>query len=358
MQLLPWNDCYQSGVIDLWNRTAIREGYKELTEDSFNRIFRQNTYFDPACTFILAESDSDSDSKCQSESNSKSKSNSDSESAGNSLPGTETVRGFACGCTGDDLPLGAIAGYLTCIVLDEEIRTDEHYATLLDDIEARFRILGKKQADVLFFNPMRLPWYIPDTSGHEHNNAPGVPAGSALHSFLLSRGYAERARECGMHLPLADFRMSDDILKKEEQVAEAGYTVELYDPKRHSQLEEMLTKLGNAAWESEISRCAAEGIPFLVAAQNGQAAGFAGPVIREPNGRGYFTGIGVDPEHEGRGLGTLLFHKLCEAFQQIGANYMSLFTGSQNPALRIYEKAGFRTVRQFAIMRRELNPNE
>lgn len=63
--------------------------------------------------------------------------------------------------------------------------------------------------------------------------------------------------------------------------------------------------------------------------------------------------IGVHPEHEGHGLGTILFFKLCEAFKAIGTDYMSLYTGSTNPAIRIYEKAGFRTVKRFSIMRRE-----
>ncbi|WP_332310194.1 GNAT family N-acetyltransferase [Paenibacillus sp. P22] len=63
---------------------------------------------------------------------------------------------------------------------------------------------------------------------------------------------------------------------------------------------------------------------------------------------------GVEPSHEGHGLGTILFFRLCEAFRSAGAEYMSLYTGSGNPALRIYEKAGFRTVKEFAVMRKEL----
>jgi ribosomal protein S18 acetylase RimI-like enzyme len=32
-----------------------------------------------------------------------------------------------------------------------------------------------------------------------------------------------------------------------------------------------------------------------------------------------------------------------------------LYTGRSNPAIHIYEKAGFKTVKEFAVMRREFS---
>lgn len=320
--IVKWDDAYTAAVIALWNREAVHDGYKELTEESFARIFRREPHFDPDNTFLLLE-------------------------------GGE-VKGFACGCTGDDLPLGGVAGYLTCVVLAEDVRSDENYGALLQAIEDRFRQLGKKQADVLFFNPMQLPWYVPDTPGHEHNNAPGVPVGSTLHAYLLRSGYVQRATEQAMYLHLSAFAYPDEIRAKEEKAAEQGYEVASFDAGKHHGLSEMLAGLNNPLWEKEILACAAAGQPVVIAAKGGAAAGFAGPVIRQDNGRGYFAGIGVHPDHEGHGLGTLLFFRLCAAFREVGAEYMSLYTGSTNPALRIYERAGFRPVKTFAIMRKEI----
>lgn len=322
MMLATWDRKYSGDVIALWNEEAVRDGYKELTEASFEAIFLSNAYFDLENTFVLLE-------------------------AGR-------VIGFACGCTGPDLPLGEAAGYITCIVLSRDRGSDENYKVMLEAMEGRFQALGKKQADILFFNPMMLPWYIPDTPKHEHNNAPGVPAGSAYHQFLLRQGYIERAIECAMYMPLAGFAIPEEIRAKEARAAFEGYAVELFDPDKHSGVEEMLRGLNNPLWEKEIAQAAENGVPFVIAAHEGKAAGFAGPVIRQENGRGYFAGIGVHPEHEGHGLGTVLFFKLCEAFRSIGTEYMSLYTGSTNPAIRIYEKAGFRTVKSFAVMRKEL----
>ncbi|RAP75563.1 GNAT family N-acetyltransferase [Paenibacillus montanisoli] len=320
--LSTWEDRFTQAVISLWNAEAVQEGYKELTDQTFRQIFRSSPYFDPENTFVLQD-------------------------------GNE-VKGFACGCTGDDLPMGDIAGYITCIVLAKDSSTEENFAVMLEALEQRFRTLGKKQAEVLFFNPMRLPWYIPDTPKHEHNNAPGVPVDGTLFPFLLSRGYKERSRQEAMYLPLADFVVPEESRAKEMKALAEGYVVGLLDPGSVHDVSDLLDRLNNPLWSKEIPECLRDGVPVVLAACRGQAAGFAGPVIRQENGRGYFTGMGVHPEHEGHGLGSLLFFKLCDAFQDIGTDYMSLYTGETNPAKRIYEKAGFRTVREFAVMRREL----
>lgn len=319
--IVTWDRQYMHEVIALWNEEAVKDGYKELTEASFADIFLSNPYFDPEAAFVWLESDQ--------------------------------VIGFACGCTGDDLPLGDVAGYITCIVLSGDYKTNENYGMMLDALEHRFRQLGKGQADILFFNPILLPWYIPGTPRHEHNNAPGVPVDSSLYPFLLSQGYVERTIECAMYLKLADFSIPEEMKAKEAKANGEGYRVELFNPKIHSGIKEMLAGFNNPLWEKEIAQCAANRVPLLVAAFEEKTVGFAGPVIRQKNGRGYFAGIGVHPKHEGHGLGSILFFKLCEAFQSIQTEYMSLYTGRSNPAIRIYEKAGFRTVKEFAVMRKE-----
>lgn len=318
--IVKYDGKYDAEIIDLWNRAAVRDGYKELDANSFKEIFSGNRYFKQANTFVL-----DNDG----------------------------VKGFACGCTGDDLPLGDKSGYITCIVLDSEYENQEYFRLLLEQLETSFLDQGKKQAEVLFFNPMLLPWYIPGTPKHEHNNAPGVFAGSFSHKELLENGYAERTRECAMYLELSKFMIPESILEKETKAKAAGYEVTLFDNSKHGGIEEMLKGFDNILWQKEISKCTREGIPVVIAARDGKAVGFAGPVIRQDSGRGYFAGIGVNPEHEGHGLGSILFFKLCEAFIKVGADYMSLYTGIENPAINIYKKAGFKKVMEFAVMRKQ-----
>ncbi|WP_020616515.1 GNAT family N-acetyltransferase [Paenibacillus daejeonensis] len=317
-----WEDSYTEEVVALWNTVATRDDYQELDTARFEAIFMNNSYFDPETAWVWIEEG--------------------------------RVMAFACGCTGEDLPLGDVAGYITCIVTVDDKRAEERSIRLLEVMEARFLALGKRQAEALFFNPMQLPWYVPGTARHEHNNAPGVPSGSALHAVLLRHGYLERATQCAMYLALDGFAVPETILDKESRAAAEGYQVGLFNKERHDQPDILLTALGNPLWQREVTSAVESDTPVVVASQEGEPVGFAGPVVREPSGRGRFAGIGVHPGHEGHGLGSILFFRLCAAFQAIGTNYMTLYTGSNNPALRIYERAGFRTVKTFATMRKEL----
>lgn len=311
------------GVIELWNQRAVKIGYKEMNAVSFRNIITGNAYFSQDCTFVMRAEDQ--------------------------------IVGFACGAIGDSLPLGETSGYITTVILSEAYDQAENYIRLLELLEQAFIKAGKTQSEILFFNPMRLSWYIKNTDHHEHNNAPGVFKSSKLYKELLNYGYLERTTECAMYLDLEKFKISDKALGKQLEAQKKNYEVVLFDQEKHQGLREMLQSLENPLWEEEIQKCTQEGIPVLIAAHNNKIVGFAGPIIREENGRGYFTGIGVVKEHEGHGLGTVLFFKLCEEEGKNGADYMSLFTGSENPALRLYEQAGFETVEEFAVMRKLLD---
>lgn len=310
----------REGIIDLWNQVAVKIGYKEMTNQSFQEIFEHNPYFSEKHIFVMYD---------------KSK-----------------VVGFACGCIGDDLPLGDISGYITIVLLHKDYETTKNYSELMHALEASFQEAGKKQADVLFFNPMNLAWYIKGTNRHEHNNAPGVFKDSRWYEELLKHGYIERTTEIAYYLNLMDFTITREMIEKEEKAKANHYQVELFMGDKHTGLEDMLLQFQNPLWEREIKEAATKKIPFLVASQNDKVVGFAGPIIKQPTGRGYFAGIGVNKAHEGYGLGTILFNKLCEEFKNHGTAYMSLYTGATNPARNIYEKAGFKPVQEFAVMRK------
>lgn len=302
-----------------WNEAAPLEGYAPLTREQLCALVTKNPYFEMRFAFVLERDGA--------------------------------LCGFACGAANARLAGGAQRGYVSCVLTTQG---GAGGALLLDALENAFSRAGCETAEVLFFNPIRLPWLIPNTPGHTHNNVPGMWTQSPLHGQMLLRGYVERARECAMYLRLGAFCVPQRLCEKQASLAQAGYEICFYDKARHTALLQALQTLGNPEWEAEISDCAAREVPFLVAAQQGRVVGFAGPVYPEAGGRGYFTGIGVVPESEGRGLGTLLFYRLCEAEQALGAQYMSLFTGEQNPARGIYERAGFAVVRTFGILRKAL----
>lgn len=322
MNIIPFTSDYTSGVVELWNKEATKYHYKPFTEETFVQAFIEHQHYDPQCMWVGCE-----DGK---------------------------VIAFAAGCSGDDLPLGDVAGYITCVIVDTATAQKSDYNALIWLLEKRFLELGKKQAEVLFFNPTKLIWTMPSEPRHEHNNAPGISKEQPLYEALIERGYADRATQCGMYLPLGQFTIPADVMNKEDKANRLGYKISEYDANVHTELDALLAALQNPQWQKDITQFAQQGVPIVMAIYGTQCVGFAGPIVREHNGRAFFSGIGVHPAHEGHGLGSVLFFRMVEAFQHAGCDYVTLFTGSNNPAIRIYQKAGFTIEKEFSILRKEL----
>lgn len=311
-----------AGLLALWNSAGTAMGYAPLDEAGLAKYLTGHPDFSPKYSFVLER--------------------------------RGKVLGFINGTTGNHIPKGDVRGYCTCLILGQDADDPENTRAMLETLEDAFRAAGRKFCAVTFFNPIRLPWILPGTPGHQHNNMPGVPTDLPLYTRMIHEGYICGATEQAMYLNLAEFQMPQAILERREKMAGEGYTVAQYDPKHHAGLGEMLEALGNPMWISEISQAGESGMNLLVGLHGNRVAGFTGPIYPEETGRGYFAGIGVAPEFEHHGLGTLLFYSLLEKEKEAGAAYMSLFTGTENPARYIYEGAGFRVVRKFGVMLKEL----
>ena len=170
---------------------------------------------------------------------------------------------------------------------------------LLDALEEAFRVAGKTASAVTFFNPMHLPWVIPGSPGHEHNNMPGIATDLPLHERMLAHGYTETTQETAMYRTLTDFAIPPEVRALEHRTAAEGCTLALYDPNRHHGLDAMLQALDNPDWTVRVTAAAREGLCLPVALAGNTVAGFAGPVYPEPTGRGFFAGIGIAPRSDG-----------------------------------------------------------
>ena len=91
---------------------------------------------------------------------------------------------------------------------------------------------------------------------------------------------------------------------------------------------------------------------LIVEDRDGRVMGTAGTVYPEKNGRGFFSALAVDPADGGRGIGNVLFFSLCQELKNMGAEYMTIFVTETNFARRIYEKAGFSAVQEWAILKK------
>ncbi len=261
--------------------------------------------------------------------------------------------GFASGC----FLSGESRAYLSMILVKKEMQRQGIGKTMLASLEDRLRReSGASKIEIVFFNPMALSWYIPGKKTADHPNAPGVDVASNAYLFFKNSKYRDYAMQNSYYLALDDYSEPDFAAYITEGLEKEDITIEIYNSDRHYGMKEMIHKFLNPLWERDILGETAKGEnsrPILIAAHNGKVIGFTGPLDVEKSGRGYFCGIGVDPDYRGKRISTVLFCRLCISLKEKGADFMSLFTGENNPARNIYEAAGFRIVRTWADMRKE-----
>ncbi len=253
---------------------------------------------------------------------------------------------------------GESCAYITMVIVSAEKRRQgigrAMVSALEQELKAQYPV---KQLRIIFFNPVTLVWEIPGKPGCEHPNSPGVDKAAPAWSFFHACGYVNMADQNSYYLDLEQYELPQEIKDREEQLYLDGYAIRIYDSNTMTGMKEMVEGLGNSMWIRDIlgeTMKDGGGRPILVPVKDGRVLGFAGPLDVEPSGRGFFAGIAVDSAARGKGVAKVLFAALCVNLRKIGASYMTLFTGENNPARRIYEAAGFEIVRSWEDMKKDL----
>ena len=270
------------------------------------------------------------------------------------------------------------AAYLTVILVSPACRGKGVGRALLRVFGESMARRGANTLMISGTNPVSLDWRIPGTPGHDHNNMPGADVSCAGYPFLLRCGFTVCAREVALYGDLSAWVPSPDAAAKRERLRAEGIETGPYDPSLEYDFDQMCTNVGSEYWRdvlrTEIAawkagqpnadpRFWADGLPprgprmLLTAIHKDRIVGFTGPVDRQQSGRGWFTGICTDPAYERRGVATVLFDLLLQAFVREGASFCSLFTGWESHARKIYEKAGLRPVRRFDLLSMPVSPS-
>lgn len=245
--------------------------------------------------------------------------------------------------------------YITMILVHPNQQRKHIGSDLLNTFENHIKKEYKEieSIDLIFFNPITLTWIIPKTKSDDHPNSPGVDMKSHAFSFFKALGYNTFAIQNSYYKNIRNYKYTKDMLSQIEGLKSQNIRIE-YASLKHSGFNELFDNLNNSLWKNEIKHALEQNQPVLIAEKDGQMIGFTGPLAVQDSLRGYFTGIGVHSDYRGLGIGKVLFSSLCYHLNQIGAHYMTLFTGENNPARHIYEHEGFKIVRSWADMRKEL----
>jgi hypothetical protein len=236
-----------------------------------------------------------------------------------------------------------------------------YIAYVLGSVEIQKDLLLKLEIELLdldiqsiwwsFNNPIKVPFYV--KNDHIHLNAQGVLWDSPLAHVLTALGYKNYAIQDTYHIDITTFNAQNYIEQQTQKLLEMG--VEFRTIRGGSVgIDDFLNRLRNPSFIASIQQGIQQNEPILYVLKNGTIMGFTGPIGVDKDGRGTFGGIELLDDLKGLGAGKLLFFKLIQNFQDLGAIYTTLFTGRDNPAQHIYMAAGATRACAFTMMKKEL----
>jgi ribosomal protein S18 acetylase RimI-like enzyme len=173
-------------------------------------------------------------------------------------------------------------------------------------------------------------------------------------AFLQNRGWQVTSTPISMQADLNGLRIPAEILELEERLAADGIAVRPVEAADLPALMPFIARHFGWDWfrfahEHLLERFgpASDGMCFLVAARGEEILGYC------QQRRERFGPFGVDPAQRGQGIGRLLLFRCLDAMLARGFHCAWFLWTGRNVA-RLYELAGFRQVRQFAIVQRAL----
>ncbi len=226
--------------------------------------------------------------------------------------------------------------YLTFIMSTDEA----NFKSLLQSLD---EVVKEKKIPIIkihFHNPIKIPWMpLPEIT---HPNYPGFPIDDDRATWFFDSGYEIHSTE---QLYYVNLEETDDFLSDQR--------VHFYQEKDEDALKLFISQIHHKEWENALFDVIHHPEkPLLVAWLNDEIVGFTGPLSVEESKRGYFAGIMVLDKARNLGLGKALFHRLALELKDMGAHYLTLFTGKDNPAKVIYQSLGGEVVKEFYTLKK------
>lgn len=176
--------------------------------------------------------------------------------------------------------------------------------------------------------------------------------------FLARRGYQEVYRPIAMETPLWNLRIPDWV--RDRETAHRAQALEYLDfcPRLIRPLLEFVQRDFRGDWV-RVCRQTALRILDGDAPRRLQVAVDASQVTPVVVGFSHFEAerfgpIGVDPSSRGQGIGQILMYRTLAAQRDAGLRSAWFLWSDDSTAERIYNGAGFRIVRRFAFLKKEI----
>jgi GNAT superfamily N-acetyltransferase len=243
----------------------------------------------------------------------------------------------------ENAPSDADRGYVTLFAVRPDHRRRGVGTALLNHCESYLRSQGRKVVMISSYAP---GYFIPGVDVAHY--APAL-------SFFGRHGYKEVYRPIAMQCPLWAFEVPAWVREKEAAASAAGVWFEAYRPELTLPLLAFVQKEFSGDWV-RVVRAAMDRIlqgdapPRLIVCHDGRGdvLGFSHHDAER------FGPIGTSPAHRGRGFGQVLMYRTLQAQRDAGLRAAWFLWSDDKTAGRIYSAAGFREVRRFALLKKEL----
>ena len=310
--IVSYSDTERDGLLSLWGETLPLDA---ITADVLEARVLLDENFDPY-TFLISKN------------------------------GT-SIDGFALGTHAKRMPLGdADPAGIRCWITAFGIRPGADFRStgtaLLEEIETRFRRLGKQECSVSTYPP---GYFIPgiDRKAYGH-----------LYDFFQEHGYQEIKEALSMDASIVLFEVPRKTIEVQRKLEQQNIVVRPYMRSDLVQFLEFLDQYMPTDWV----RVERANLKMLTSGhfKTDQVT----VVQKEKRIIGYcqyegshFGPFGVSSEFQGQGIGTVLLARTLERMRHNGYhNAWVMWT--DDVAAKVYAKFGFKETRRFSIMHKRL----
>src|SRR5690348_316984 len=240
----------------------------------------------------------------------------------------------------ENAPSDAERGYITLFGVSPGYQRQGVASQMLERAEAYLKSQGRKLVMVSSYAP---GYFIPGVD---------VNAYPAALSFLEKHGYSEVYRPLAMETSLWSLETPAFVREKRRALEGDGVSIEAYRYELTLPLLEFTAKEFPGDWvrvvRETISRITLgdASTRLVIAHRMGVVIGFSHHDAER------FGPIGVAASERGKGLGHVLMFETLEAQKRAGFRAAWFLWSDDKTAQRLYNVAGFKEVRRFALMRK------
>ncbi len=247
----------------------------------------------------------------------------------------------------ENAPSDADRGYITLFAVRPSNRQQGTGSKLLEGAEDYLRGSGRT---ISMISPYAPGYFFPGVDVSQH--AVGL-------DFLLRRGYEVTVRPLSMQTSLWALRVPEWVIEREKEHASAGIRYETFSPEITLPLLRFAQTEFSGDWVRVVRETGTrilhgDRADRLIAAVEG--GGSETRVIGFSHWEGErFGPIGVAEGQRGKGIGQVLMYRTLRAQHSAGLRAAWFLWTDDRTAERIYNEAGFREIRRFAILRKKLS---